>query len=126
MESLHIKEENKSPSIIMDPEMGMFEIKGRSFPENPGDFYQPLLDWLDQYTNSPNPETKFAFRFTYHNSASHKIVHDILMRLKTIQEGGAKVLVHWEYAEGDEDILSEGVEFAANTSLPFDYVMIPS
>ena len=45
MEKFVIKETAKTPSINFDPEHGLFEIKGKSIPENSIEFYSPLLEF---------------------------------------------------------------------------------
>ena len=49
MESLQLEGNPKTPTVNFDPETGLFELKGRSIPENSIDFYKPLIDWLDRY-----------------------------------------------------------------------------
>ena len=37
------------PTIVLDAEDGIFEIVGRSFPENVERLYMPILEWLKEY-----------------------------------------------------------------------------
>ena len=39
MDTITIEESAKTPYILMDPEKGVIEIKGRSIPENSVEFY---------------------------------------------------------------------------------------
>ena len=55
---------------VMDKEKNIFEISGKSLPEDVVDFYQPLLDWLNKYRSTPNPKTEFTFKLMYFNTAS--------------------------------------------------------
>jgi hypothetical protein len=43
MEKIEIRETPKTPSVLFDPEQGLFEIRGKSIPENSNGFYTPLL-----------------------------------------------------------------------------------
>ena len=59
MEALIIKETNDTPAITFDKENNRFEIKGKSLPENVNSFYEPVLKWLEQYFENPNPKTEY-------------------------------------------------------------------
>ena len=47
MEPIIIEGTPKTPTVKFDSTEGVFEIKGRSIPENSVEFYKPLVDWLD-------------------------------------------------------------------------------
>jgi hypothetical protein len=49
MEPIIIEGTSKTPTVKFDSNEGVFEIKGRSIPENSVEFYKPLVDWLDAY-----------------------------------------------------------------------------
>ncbi len=61
MEALDIKATNDTPRVILDPENDIFEISGRSLPEDVVTFYQPVLDWLDDYKVSSREENRVRF-----------------------------------------------------------------
>jgi hypothetical protein len=52
MEPIIIEGTPKTPTVKFDAAKGVFEIKGRSIPENSVEFYKPLVDWLDSYKES--------------------------------------------------------------------------
>jgi hypothetical protein len=53
MELISIEGTPKTPTVTMNPETGLVEIKGRSIPENSIEFYKPIVDWLEDYAGSP-------------------------------------------------------------------------
>ncbi|MBN2347747.1 MAG: DUF1987 domain-containing protein [Bacteroidales bacterium] len=122
MEVLDIIASNDTPKVLMDPENEIFEISGRSLPEDVVSFYQPVLDWLDEYKENPNENTEFIFRYVYFNTATSKLIQDILIRLEYIVESGKQVKVIWYYEEDDEDMLDLGEEFAENVDIEFEMV----
>ncbi len=123
MRIIKFKAENYLPGITLDRENGKFEITGKTCPENALSFYQPILDWLDEYADNPLEETVFDFRLTYYNTVSSKIIMMILVRLEEILEEGNDVKVRWFYPEGDEDIQESGEEYAELVNIEFE--MIP-
>jgi hypothetical protein len=122
MEALDLKATNDTPKVLLDPENNIFEISGRSLPEDVVSFYQPVIDWLDEYKDSPNQSTEFVFKYIYFNTATSKLVQDILIKLEEISEDGNKVKVLWYYVEDDEDMLDLGEEFSENVDIPFEII----
>ena len=122
MEALDIRATNDTPKVLFDPENDIFEISGRSLPEDVTSFYQPLIDWLEEYKDSPNENTEFVFKYIYFNTATSKLIQDILIKLEEIHEAGNKVQVVWFYEEEDEDMLDLGEEFSENVDIPFEIV----
>ena len=63
METIKIMGTDDTPTVILDAENDIFEISGRSLPEDVTAFYDPILNWLDEYAGSPNAKTAFNFRW---------------------------------------------------------------
>lgn len=121
MEALKIEATVDTPGIVFDPGNDLFEITGKSYPEDTKDFYQVVLDWMDAYMASPNPKTNFVFKLKYFNSSSYKPIFDILTKLETIKNKSGSVKVEWYYKTGDSDMLEAGEEFADLFDLQFTY-----
>ena len=122
MDILDIKATNDTPRVIFDPENEIFEISGRSLPEDVVTFYQPVIDWLEEYKLLPNNKTEFVFKYIYFNTATSKLVQDILLRLEYIHENGGNVNVVWYYEQDDEDMEDLGEEFKEYVDIPFELV----
>jgi hypothetical protein len=117
MEILNLEGTEDTPKIILNKNNGIFEISGRSLPEDSAEFYQPILDWLDEYAGSPNGSSTFVFKLEYFNTASSKLILDVLSKLEDIQ--GATV--DWYYHEDDEDMQEAGEEFSELVEIPFEF-----
>lgn len=120
MESLRISKTDDTPEIIFDKAKGKFEISGRSLPEDSVEFYSPVFQWLELYSKDPNPTTEFVFKLEYVNTASSKMVQDILTALEKIR--GTKVV--WYFNDEDEDMEEMGLELAEIVEIPFEYKTI--
>lgn len=107
------------PNIIMDKENGIFEIKGVSLPENGKDFYQPVLDFLEEYSENPNKVTLFVFNLQYFNITSSKMFLYILYKLKEIYDNGNAVVVIWSF--DDDDIREAGEDLQLMIDVPFQF-----
>ena len=122
MESINIEATDETPKVVLDAAGNVFELTGRSLPEDVTTFYSPLLEWLSGYAASPNPLTKMVIKLDYFNTASSKMILDILLKLEEMKESGHDVLVSWHYAEDDEDMQEAGEEYAEIVEVPFEQV----
>ena len=107
------------PTIIMDKENGVFEIKGVSLPIDGKDLYQPVLDFLDEYAKNPNKITLFVFNLKYFNISSSKMYLFMLYKLKELYDSGKAVVVIWSY--DDEYIREAGDDFQQMVDVPFQF-----
>ena len=122
MKVLHIEQTDDSPEVILDQEGNRFAISGKSLPEDVVEFFQPVLDWLGEYRSAPNPKTEFSFRLIYFNTASSKLILDILMILEEMVEEGHGVLVRWHSLASDEDMQEAGKEYEEMVEIPFEHI----
>jgi hypothetical protein len=122
METIKIQGTEDTPKIILDAENEIMEISGRSLPEDVSSFYEPVLNWLTEYAEDPKAKTIFNFKLTYFNTASSKLLLDILMKLEEMHEKGQDILIRWHYPEDDEDMAEAGEEYADIVDVPFEQV----
>jgi len=122
MKNLIINEMDDSPRISFSGENGKLEISGKSLPENVSSFYNPVLEWLNEYSRKPLPETELTFKLTYFNTASSKLILDILTILEKMNLEGKKVLVNWYYPDYDEDMCDAGIEYSEMVDVPFKHI----
>jgi hypothetical protein len=122
METIKIQGTEDTPKIILDAENELMEISGRSLPEDVSSFYEPVLNWLSEYAENPKKKTIFNFKLTYFNTASSKLLLDILMKLEEMHEKGLDILIRWHYPEDDEDMAEAGEEYADIVDVPFEQV----
>lgn len=126
LEPIILEKTKNSPEIIMDKENKTFKIAGRSIVEDPGEFYAPIYNWLDEYVKSPLPETDFIFDLEYFNSSSARQIMEIIMLLENINKTGNSVKVSWMYEEGDEMSKERGDEIKLVSKLDFEIKEYPA
>ena len=124
MEVIKIVGTDDTPSVIMDVANEIFEISGRSLPEDVASFYEPILDWLERYSEVADGTTVFNFKLVYFNTASSKMLLDILLKLEEMYESGKEVLVRWHFPEDDEDMLEAGEDYESIIKVPFRMIEI--
>lgn len=124
MEPIIIEGTPKTPSIKFDDKDGIFEIKGRSIPENSVEFYKPLNEWLDEYMQVPLDKTVVNIRLEYFNTSSSKCILDVFKRLEAIHRSKHDVEINWFYEEDDEDMLEAGEDYDSIIKVPFKMIEI--
>ncbi len=122
MEVINIPGTDDTPNVILDKGNNKFEISGRSLPEDVNMFYEPILNWIDGYAEDPNAKTEFVFNLEYFNTASSKIILDILLKFEEIAENDNDVVIKWHYHAEEEDMLEAGEEYADIVEIPFEYI----
>jgi hypothetical protein len=122
MDELIIEGTEDSPQITLDLNANIMEISGRSLPEDVNTFYEPTLSWIEEYSKNPLPSTTFNFKLTYFNTASSKVILDILTEFEEMIEEGHQVLVRWHFPDEDEDMQEAGEEYADMVDVPFEMV----
>ncbi len=120
MEVIKIKGTDDTPNVILDAESNIIEFSGRSLPEDVVTFYAPVIQWIEEYAKSPNPKTDVIFRLEYFNTASSKILLDILLKFEDILNAGHEVVVQWYFQEDDEDMEEAGEEYSEIVDIPFE------
>lgn len=122
MEVIKIKGTSDTPNVILDAANNIIEFAGRSLPENVSTFYGPILTWLDEYAKNPNPKTIVVFKFEYFNTASSKMILDVLLKFEEIHSNGNEVLIQWHHQAEDEDMEEACDEYAEIVEIPFEKV----
>jgi hypothetical protein len=129
MKPLKIEGAIDTPEIYFDPVTNIFSISGISHPENAKEFYEIILDWLDEFyvdiKDSENSKIIIDFNFKYINSSSYKYLREVMKKIANFQKNGIKVEVIWNYHEDDEDLLNEGMVLFELPEVNLSYRCIP-
>ena len=121
MEDLKYEGSAKTPVVEFSSNGELF-LKGRSIPENSIEFYKPLIEWLESYSESPNSTTVLSVQLEYFNTSSSKCILDVFKKLESIS--GSEITVKWHYEEDDEDMLEAGEDYEAIIDLPFEMIEV--
>ena len=122
MDVINISATDETPNVTLDKNGNKFEFSGKSLPEDVTVFYNPILKWLDAYGSSPNSSTEVVFKMDYFNTASSKLILDILMKFEEINEEHGGVSIKWYYLEDDEDMEEAGDEFSDIVDVPIELI----
>lgn len=121
MEDIKIEGTPKTPGVNFSA-AGKLELSGRSIPENSIEFYKPLLDWIENYSSSPQSSTEVDIKLEYFNTSSSKCILDVFKKLEGVN--GSNMTINWYYEEDDEDMLEAGEDYQAIINIPFKMVEV--
>lgn len=129
MHKLHIKNDQVSPEIILNPAERLFIIQGVSAPEDVRSLYYPVIEWLRLFVddilqgeiknfNKENP-VRLQIDLTYFNSSSAKFLYDILLELKRLNGSDVPFVAEWIYEEEDLDMKDAGSDISNLAEVEF-------
>ncbi|MFC2152216.1 DUF1987 domain-containing protein, partial [Bacteroidota bacterium] len=114
---------DKTPLINFNANTGLMQIHGYSLPENPFEFYQPIIKWLDNYVYAPNKKTEFDFRMVVVNTSSSKMFIDFIRNInKIVDLNNSEVTVIWYYEIEDEDMHELALQYQEICKAPFKII----
>jgi len=120
MEVLSIKGTSQYPEVLLDKRVGKIEFSGNSLPEDAKAFFEPIIDWIDKYIDSPLQETVVNFKMSYYNTPSSKIIFQLLKKFEKVHGQKTMVKVLWHYPDDDIDMRDAGTDYSENVKIPFE------
>jgi len=121
MDKLLRKAQKSTPEVTCDPEKNYISIIGESYPENSFEFYEPIMDWVEEYLEAlENEETTVELSLSYLNTSSTKSVMCILDILEEGYQEGKEITVNWYYDEDNELSYEMAEDFMDYLELPFN------
>lgn len=97
----------RTPGVVLSP--GRILIMGRSIPDNPGDFYTPVIQWVTEYVKYYSGQTRVDLGFDYINTCSTKYIFLIIKQLSEAKNNSINTLVNWYFEHDDDDMIELGL-----------------
>lgn len=125
METLRQEGSLTTPSVLFDPKNGVIELKGKSIPENSFEFYEPLYNWLNEYSQSPQKETKVKLSMEYFNTSSSKEFMKFFQKLEDLHKSDlTNISIEWYHESDDEEMMEMGESLRREVDIPIDIIAI--
>jgi hypothetical protein len=130
MEILQIGKTEFTPEVFFNPISNELLFDGVSRPENASEFYIPIIDWVANYESilyknhvlaGKKFDVNLTFKFSYINSASSKMIYQLLESVRRINMMGYKINIAWYYDEGDDQMLEDGEELSEAIDIVFTF-----
>jgi len=119
---IFIKNRADSPYVLLDANEGYGEITGKSFPPDVSDFYNPLIEWFELFKLEIKQEFELQIKLDYINTASLKVLMDLMFKIEEVVKGGKKVEIKWFYPDDDFEMHEIGEEFERLIDVEFQYI----
>lgn len=121
METIFLKGTPHSPEIIIDPGKKLFQITGKSLPEEVMDVYHSVLVWVDQNAEKVITENySVNINLFYFNSPTARVLHKIFKKLDSYYNGQPDFTIHWYY-ENDEEF-EDANDLIDELKIPFTFI----
>jgi len=122
MEDFFIERTFNTPEVELRPSEGVLRIEGRSIPEDPGEYYDVIIQKLEDYYSEPQKITNIEIKLEYINSGSSKYMLEMFRVVKINFDKGNDCIVKWFYEEDDESIQELGQHYMNTIKIPFKMI----
>lgn len=119
MHDIRIPQTPSTPAVHADRAAGRVSMAGESYPENPFEFFQPLIDWIGDYLDAETRPLELVLALIYLNTSSIRAMMDIFDRMEEAHRAGRAVRVRWTYAPENERVGELAEEFREDCTFPF-------
>ena len=119
MHDIHIAQTPSTPSVHAERARGAVAMAGESYPENPFEFFQPLIDWIGEYLDADSGPLTLELELVYLNTSSIRAMMDIFDRMEEAHRAGREVRVLWTYQPDNERVGELAEEFKEDCTFPF-------
>ena len=119
---MYIEGTKSTPNINISK--GIFEIKGRSIPEDAFEFFAPVVHEVQAYLKNPMPKTELRFHLEYINSGSKKYITNYLAKFNDFYLDGHDVIVYWHFDHDDESMQELGNDLRSMIQIPFHIIEV--
>jgi hypothetical protein len=122
MKELIFERTPKTPYVNLNADTGEMRLVGRSIPENPEEFYEPVFNWVDDYYAKKPKKTRVNLQLEYINSGSSKFIMELLQKLAIHHHNNLETTINWYYEEDDESLLELGKHYQAMLDIPIKLI----
>lgn len=116
-ENYKIEPTKRTPWVVLEP--GRIFIMGRSIPDNPAEFFGPVLTRVSVYAHTFSGKTRIDLGFDFINTSSTKWIYLLLKELSEIHDISSRISINWYFETGDEDMSELGYILRSLVSCPF-------
>lgn len=113
----------KTPEVILD-KAGNIKIRGWSIPEDGVPFYEPIMNWINEYIQNPASVTCIDINLQSINGVSRKYLVQIIQKITYVSLKQKKFIINWYFENDDTEILAIGEDLSFVLDVPFNYIKI--
>jgi len=115
-----------NPYVNFNHIKGEFRIGGVAIPEDVLEMFNPIINWLTQYSKAPREYSEFEFYFEYLNTSATKMIFDICGIINKMADKNISVIIKWLYNRGDIEMYELGEEVLSLIDCPSKIIPVDS
>jgi len=120
MDNISIEPTKKSLEVECSP--GYFKLSGNSILSDPRKFFQPIVEWVEDYIKNPLDKTTVDLKLEYVDTASVQSVFDIMRLFKPLQDRDNEVAVNFYFEFDDPELLELGEIMEGRLGIKFNFI----
>lgn len=124
IEDLKIAPDEDKPRVYLSKGKNVFEMVGRSMPENVNKLFLPILSWFTDYFADPLTNTTIKLDLEYFNSASAKKIVELFILIEKEVIKGIDIKIIWMYKKHDLTLQKKGKELLTSFNIPFELIAV--
>lgn len=122
MKSLFLTGDKNHPKVILDLDNNQYEIQGSSTMDNAEEYYESVLNWLDQLEQKALSSIDFIFNLECFNIVSSQQILQVLYKIEKLKlTKKIPVQITWCHGPDDDEMLESGQDFEVMVKVPFHY-----
>ncbi|NLV19288.1 MAG: DUF1987 domain-containing protein [Bacteroidetes bacterium] len=94
LKTIYIESGQKTPQIDLNHLTGELIFSGKSILENPAKLYEGILEWVQEYINTPRQTTNLRLNIEYFNTASVIWLAKIVKALCGMKQPDNTLIIH--------------------------------
>jgi hypothetical protein len=108
----YLKEaKSNTPYVSIDTELGKFQIIGVSNCDNAKEFFEPIVNCLDNLTGLPLGKFHCVFQFDELFHEDSKMILFIFQKLKSLQIDGWDITIDWNLMDNNPYLFKIAEDF---------------
>ncbi len=125
MENYFHQATDNLPYVNFDTETGVFEIIGKSYPQNAENFYAPIIKLVKEYCQSPKNQTSVTCKIEYFQTTSQRFLVEILHDFSKISAPN-KIQINWgctdDVLDDEDEIIFVGKDLENLLNFKFNFL----
>jgi len=120
MKNMELEGTKTTAEVHLNAGTGELKFSGRSIPEDPGTFFNKILEWMEEYYQSSEKGATAEFNLEYVNSGSSKYFLEIIRLLDQNHLKGKESKIIWLHEEDVDSIQELGELYQSTVEIPFE------
>ncbi len=124
MKDLYISENILQQTPLIDFRLnGQLNIEGKSFPEDPVIFFEPIIQWIKDFKEHCPDSILVTVKLEYFNTSTSKLLLYMFKILEGIHmDRISDIKIKWLYNKLDEEMVESGMDYQSIVDVPFELI----